>query len=194
MGTLPGIAREVIAAAPLLTPTMRVAGVDGPVPFRLKVTSMGKVGWWSDERGYRYVDRHPLTGAPWPAIPLTLLTLAHSALTAAGLSPAVEAFDTCLVNVYKAPDGRLGLHIDKTEADLSHPIVSISVGAPCLFSIELGGVAREVVIESGDVIVMAGEARRARHSVVRLLEPSLWSPRPPMAEGVRLNFTLRTAL
>lgn len=130
----------------------------------------------------------------WPPIPSTLLALAHGAMEAAGIEPAVERFDTCLINVYAAPDGRLGLHIDRTEADWTHPIVSISVGAPCEFAIVLGDVTRTVVIESGDVIVMADEARRARHSVVRLLPRSLWSPSPPMAEGVRLNFTLRTAL
>src|SRR5579863_7262037 len=57
--------RDVVRAAPLFQPYMpRTAK-----PFSVKMTNCGKLGWVADERGYRYQETHPVTGAPWPPIP-----------------------------------------------------------------------------------------------------------------------------
>ncbi len=63
---------EVIAEAPLFTPTMPRSGK----PMSVRMTNCGPLGWVTDkERGYRYQATHPVTGKPWPAIPLMLLDL-----------------------------------------------------------------------------------------------------------------------
>ena len=57
--------RAVIAEAPLFAPTMPRTGK----PFSVRMTNCGALGWVSDAGGYRYQERHPETGEPWPPIP-----------------------------------------------------------------------------------------------------------------------------
>jgi alkylated DNA repair protein (DNA oxidative demethylase) len=47
----------------------------GGRPFSVEMTNLGPLGWVSDRAGYRYQPTHPETGAPWPPMPETLLTL-----------------------------------------------------------------------------------------------------------------------
>lgn len=196
------IARAVVEVAPLLRPTMR----DG-TRMRLQITSAGDVGWWSDSRGYRYVDRHPVKGVTWPAIDpyvrdatLWVLRSVEQKICRATGHPfdaagAGAAIDTCLINLYERGDS-LGWHIDRTEEDRYLPIVTFSIGAAAVFEIELGGLVYELTLNSGDAIVMAGEARLARHRVARIVDPdplfTLAQPSPIKA-GTRLSFTLRRA-
>jgi alkylated DNA repair protein (DNA oxidative demethylase) len=55
--------RAVARAAPLFTPETRFGK-----PMSVQMTSAGGFGWYSDRRGYRYIDRHP-SGTRWPPIP-----------------------------------------------------------------------------------------------------------------------------
>jgi alkylated DNA repair protein alkB family protein 1 len=60
----------------------------------------------------------------------------------------------------------LGGHVDDMEADWTKPIVSISLGCKCIFL--LGGKTRDEVptamfLRSGDIVLMAGEARECFH-------------------------------
>lgn len=57
-------------------------------------------------------------------------------------------------------------HCDDVEADLAQPIVSISLGSPAIFL--AGGDTKDteplaLLLHSGDVVVMAGVARRRYH-------------------------------
>jgi alkylated DNA repair protein (DNA oxidative demethylase) len=97
--------------------------------------------------------------------------------------------DCCLVNHYGAK-ARMGLHRDADEADFSWPVLSISLGDPALFRI--GGTARSdptrsMLLESGDVVLLGGDARLAYHGVdrIRFGESGL------LPEGGRINLTLR---
>ena len=64
--------RAVVAQAPLFTPAMPRTGKE----MSVRMTNCGVLGWVTDkERGYRYQDRHPVTGRPWPPIPERLLAL-----------------------------------------------------------------------------------------------------------------------
>jgi alkylated DNA repair protein alkB family protein 1 len=63
----------------------------------------------------------------------------------------------------------LGGHVDDMEADWSKPIVSISLGCKAVFL--LGGASREesptaMFVRSGDVVLMAGPARRCFHGIL----------------------------
>src|SRR5579863_7716920 len=101
------------------------------------MTNCGDFGWVTDRRGYRYQPTDPLTGAPWPALPPVLLSLASEAAGAAGYPTSRP--DACLINRYE-PGARLTLHQDRNEQDLRHPIVSVSLGLPAVFL--FGGLQR----------------------------------------------------
>jgi alkylated DNA repair protein (DNA oxidative demethylase) len=171
--------RAITRAAPLFRPVVPNGG-----RMSVRMTSAGTVGWYADHRGYRYIDRHP-AGSPWPAIPESILKI-WDALSGASRRP-----DSCLVNFYDG-DARMGLHQDKDEADVSCPVVSISLGDDALFRI--GGTTRtggsdSVWLRSGDVVVMGGDARLCYHGIDRIApDTSTLLPR-----GGRINLTLRVA-
>jgi alkylated DNA repair protein (DNA oxidative demethylase) len=151
----------------------------------VEMTSLGPLGWITDAGGYRYEPRHPITREPWPPIPPALLEL-----WADVADPAVPP-DACLVNLYRA-GARMGLHRDSDEADLSVPVLSVSLGDTAIFRIGgpgRGDPSRSLRLSSGDVCVLAGDARLAYHGVDRILPGS--SQLVP--GGGRLNLTLRRA-
>ncbi|KHJ42244.1 putative alkylated DNA repair protein AlkB [Trichuris suis] len=64
-------------------------------------------------------------------------------------------------------------HVDNSERNLDHPLISISLGQPCVFLI--GGSTKEteptaLVLRSGDVLVMSGPSRLAYHAVPRIVK------------------------
>jgi alkylated DNA repair protein (DNA oxidative demethylase) len=157
----------------------------GGLPMRVRMTGLGPLNWITDAAGYRYECRHPETGRPWPAIPQMLLDL-----WAELADPAVPP-DACLVNHY-GEGARMGLHQDRDEADFGFPVLSVSLGDTAVFRI--GGRKRadptaSLKLSSGDVCLLAGEARLAFHGVDRVLSGS--SRLVP--GGGRINLTLRRA-
>ena len=152
------------------------------------LTNCGALGWVSDRRGYRYSALDPDSGQPWPPLPAPFADLATQAAAAAGF----DAFapDACLINRY-APGARMGLHQDRDERDLSHPIVSVSLGVPAVFlwgGLRRADRAERVLLFHGAVVVWGGVARLRFHGVapVRLSTHALTG-------GERSNFTLRRA-
>ena len=171
--------REILHSAPLYTPQMPRTGK----PFSVQMSNCGALGWVSDRRGYRYQETHPQSGKPWPDMPPELVEL-WDALTGYEAPP-----EACLVNYYHA-GARLGLHVDKDEMDMEAPILSISLGDTALF--RMGGPTRKsptcsVRLGSGDVLIMAQDARRAYHGVDRIYPGSS----NLLEEGGRFNLTLR---
>ncbi|MDI1280338.1 alpha-ketoglutarate-dependent dioxygenase AlkB [Brevundimonas sp.] len=171
--------RAVVAEAPLYRPE-----TPGGRPFSVQMTNCGPLGWVSDRTGYRYQPLHPATGRPWPAIPPMLLAL-WDRLAGADAPP-----DACLVNLYRGP-ARMGLHQDRDEADLTAPVLSVSLGDTAVFRIGAadGGPTRSLRLASGDVCALTGAARLARHGVDRVI-PGSSSCVPG---GGRINLTLRRA-
>ncbi|MEM7423052.1 MAG: alpha-ketoglutarate-dependent dioxygenase AlkB [Pseudomonadota bacterium] len=170
--------RAVIRLAPLV---QHVTAWGKPMTVRM--TSAGAVGWIIHRGKYRYADRHPGTGAPWPAIPQSVLAVWD------GVVPGGDAPNSCLINWYS--DGaRMGLHQDRDEGDFSHPVVSVSLGDPARF--RMGGTERSdpttsTVLNSGDVVVMGGAARLGFHGVDRVL----FGKGDLIPAGGRINITLR---
>lgn len=169
---------EAERSAPFYRPT-----TPGGRPFSVRMTNLGPLGWVSDRSGYRYQPCHPLTGDPWPPIPVVLLNLWRE------LTGAPDP-DACLVNLYDA-DARMGLHQDRDEADLNQPVLSVSLGDTAVFRIgpAAGGPTRAFRLASGDVCALTGSARLARHGIDRLLAGSSRL----LPQGGRLNLTLRRA-
>ena len=169
--------RDVVRAAPLFQP-------DTPYgkPMSVRMTAAGIYGWFSDKSGYRYIPAHP-TGRKWPDIPARVLKIWNDVT---GLSRQPEC---CLINYY-APDARMGMHQDKDEADFQWPVVSISLGDDALFRIgnkTRGGKTESAWLQSGDVVVMGGEARLIYHGVDRI-KPGTSTL---LEKGGRVNLTLR---
>lgn len=142
--------------------------VPGGGRMSVAMSNCGAAGWTSDTRGYRYAADDPLSGRPWPAMPLVIRDLAVAAAEAAGFRGFAP--DTCLINLYE-PGARMGLHQDRDEPDAFAPVVSLSLGLPAVF--QFGGLGRgdrvtRIVLEHGDVAVWGGGARRAFHGVMAL--------------------------
>lgn len=169
--------RDVVAAAPLFSPETRWGK-----PMSVRMTSAGRYGWFSDRRGYRYIERHP-TGVDWPEIPASVMAVWRA------LAPDARPPDCCLVNFYR--DGaKMGLHQDRDEADFTQPVLSISLGNDALFRIggtERGGKTQSTWLESGDVMLLTGASRRAYHGIDRLRGGSS----NLLVDGGRINLTLR---
>jgi alkylated DNA repair protein (DNA oxidative demethylase) len=172
--------RAVIAAAPLLRPTMPRSGK----PFSVLMTNCGTLGWVSDrDGGYRYQSTHPETGRPWPPIP-DLLGEVWDAV--AGYRAPPEA---CLVNYYAA-GARLGSHRDEDEDDARAPVVSVSLGDDATFHVagaRRADAKRRLVLRSGDVFVLGGAARDFYHGIDRIHPGTA----DLLAEGGRFGLTLR---
>jgi DNA oxidative demethylase len=172
--------RGVIAEAPLYIPAMPRTGK----LMSVRMTNCGALGWVTDQdRGYRYQARHPITGRPWPAIPAELIDLWSEV---AGYPMPPEA---CLVNYYSHV-AKMGSHRDADEQDFAAPVVSVSLGDDAVFHV--GGPRRSdpktrMILKSGDVVVLGGEARLAYHGIDRMLPATSVL----LAEGGRINLTLR---
>jgi alkylated DNA repair protein (DNA oxidative demethylase) len=182
------------AAPTLLEQAARIAQA---APFRhlitpggyimtVAMTNCGRVGWVSDQTGYRYDRADPDTGAPWPAMPGAFLDLAARAATEAGF-PHYDP-DACLINRYLA-GAKLGLHQDRDEKDAWAPIVSVSLGLPAVFL--WGGKrradpVRRIRLENGDIVVWGGPARFVYHGIAPLKDGQ-----HPLTGSARINLTFR---
>lgn len=172
--------RRIVEKAPLYRPAMPRTGKS----FSVEMTNCGTLGWISDAaRGYRYEDRHPATGQPWPEIPDELMQLWRN------VSCCDAPPQACLINYYR-PGARLGSHVDADEEDRTAPVVSVSLGDDAVFHV--GGQKRHdaktrVILASGDVVVLGGPARLAYHGIDRIKAGTSGI----LAEGGRFNLTLR---
>jgi alkylated DNA repair protein (DNA oxidative demethylase) len=192
---LRGFARDTAARL-----VAEVDGITAVAPFRNMVTpggfrmsvgmtNCGRAGWVTDRKGYRYEPVDPITGMPWPALPECFRHLAATAAEAAGY-PGFEP-DACLINLYE-PGTRLSLHRDENERDMTAPIVSVSLGLPAIFMFggnRRGDRPRQVLLESGDIVVWGGLDRLVYHGVAPLADGN-----DPLTGSRRINLTFRKAL
>ncbi|KAL3501015.1 hypothetical protein ACH5RR_035464 [Cinchona calisaya] len=107
---------------------------------------------------------------PHNKIPEALCCLAKR-LAEPAMPPGQEFLPEAAIVNYFALGDMLGGHLDDMEKDWSKPIVSISLGCKAIFL--LGGKSREdpphaMFLRSGDVVLMAQEARECFHGVPRI--------------------------
>jgi len=203
---LPG----VVVLPAWLTPDLRVELVrrcrawadesGGAQPPRMRngtpmSVAMVGLGWhWYP---YRYSrtrdDRDGGRALPFP--PWLGALAARALADARGLEPSVATApfepDVALVNWY-GPEARMGMHADSDEV-VDAPVVSFSVGATAVFRFgHAAGRGRpwvDLPLESGDVVVFGGPARRAYHGVPKLVRGTS-DPAVGDLSG-RLNVTVR---
>lgn len=147
--------RQVLAQQPL-----QAAYTAGGLPMSVRTSNCGEWGWAA---GYTRSD--PVTGLPWPRMPLFLQQQAQALSALAGYLGFDP--DVCLINCYDV-GAKMGLHHDADEKDKTAPIVSVSLGLPCTFV--WGGLARSDPVRSfrlehGDVLVWGGASRMVFHGV-----------------------------
>lgn len=165
--------------------------------MRVRMNCLGH--HWS-AKDYKYHgQRVDVDNLPCAPVPHPLQLMAQRALIDTGYIEAhqVRPYDVCIVNWYPEATGRLGDHVDNSESDETkrsgYPIVSLSVGAACLFRI--GGLARndpyeQMTLESGDVVIFGRSMRLAYHGVKKIL-PGTTPLQLGLAEPGRINLTFR---
>lgn len=177
--------KDILAAAPPAQARTRGGGLTSAA-----MTNCGRVGWWSDARGYRYQPQRPDTGGSWPPIPSAFYAVVREAMATTPW-PAFNP-DACLINYY-GPGTKMGLHQDRDEKDFSQPILTVCLGDDADFLV--GGFSRadkavSVVVSSGDVLIMGGASRMRFHGI-RKIYPGT-SPLSDIAG--RYSLTFRKAL
>lgn len=174
------IGHAVRGPAPFWRPTMPRTGQ----PMSVVLSNFGDLGWVSDqEGGYRYESHHPKTGKKWPPMPPILLDIWRD-LTDCSVLP-----EACLINYYRE-GAKMGMHVDADEYALGAPIVSISLGDPARYRIGgpiRGGKTHSLKLSSGDVVVLAGEARQCYHGIDKVF----YGQSRLIPKGGRINLTMR---
>ncbi|OEL17348.1 Alpha-ketoglutarate-dependent dioxygenase alkB, partial [Dichanthelium oligosanthes] len=137
-------------------------------------TLVRKLRWSTLGLQFDWSKRNYDVSLPHNKIPDALASLAKNMAIPA--MPSGEEFkpEAAIVNYY-GPSDMLGGHVDDMEVDWTKPIVSISLGCKCIFL--LGGKTRDEVptamfLRSGDIVLMAGEARECFHGVPRIFTES----------------------
>ena len=169
-----------VTKAPFYQPTMPRTGA----PLSVVMSNFGPLGWVTDKyKGYRYEAAHPKTGVPWPELPEMLGQLWDAV---SGFSARPEA---CLINWYRG-GAKMGLHVDNDELDVQAPVVSVSLGDPAMFrlgGLKRGGPTQGLKLFSGDVVVLAGEARLCHHGVSKVY----YGESALVPRGGRIKLTMR---
>ncbi|MBA4708812.1 DNA oxidative demethylase AlkB [Aquitalea aquatica] len=174
---------QVLQQAPL-----RHMQTPGGHTMSVAMSNCGQLGWISDQHGYRYSAKDPVSGLPWPELPPILAELASTWAGAAGFDGFHS--NACLINCY-APGSRMSLHQDRDERDFSQPIVTLSLGLPARFM--QGGGQRQsahqkITLRHGDVLVFGGPARLCFHGIMPLADG--WHP---LLGSRRISLTFRCA-
>jgi alkylated DNA repair protein (DNA oxidative demethylase) len=166
------IERELIAALRDIAEQAPFRHMQTPGGHQMSVamTNCGSAGWVTDRSCYRYDGLDPVSGKPWPSMPLIFRELAGQAAAQGGFAGFLP--DACLINRYQ-PGARMSLHQDKDERDFENPIVSVSLGLPAIFL--FGGSKRSdrpqrYRLEHGDIVVWGGPSRLFFHGVAPLTD------------------------
>ncbi|RQM15349.1 hypothetical protein DD237_003583 [Peronospora effusa] len=101
-------------------------------------------------------------------VPELLQQLGARSAAACGMTLTAEAV---IVNYYKTKSS-MGGHRDDVEYTMDYPVVSVSLGCRCVFL--MGGHRKddpplELLLQSGDIVIMGGESRTCYHGVARIL-------------------------
>lgn len=192
-----GEQRQIVKIVRAISPGFYVPRTRWGQAMNLRMNCLGR--HWS-ARDYKYhPTRTDVDGLPCAPIPPTLQEIAARALLVTEYPKPAELrpYDTCIVNWYDEARGKLGDHRDNSESAEAlasgYPIVSLSIGASCIFRIgglERRGEYEQHVLESGDLVIFGRSKRLAYHGVKKIL-PGTTPPRLGFDEPGRINLTFR---
>jgi DNA oxidative demethylase len=149
---------------------------------------------------YKYTKIRDIDGRKVAPVPDFLQALARRAVRETNYwhgPGGVPDYDICIVNLYDEAVGKLGVHADNSESKESlaagYPVVSLSIGASCVFTI--GQVSRKDpqvshVLDSGDLVLFGRSMRLAYHGVTKIIKGTT-PPELGFKEPGRLNLTFR---
>ncbi len=150
---------KIISKSPFFTPMLPRFNK----PFKIKISNAGKWGWTSNNKGYKYVEKHPVTKKKWPKIPFSLIYLWQLHCC------KIKMPDSCLINLYSFPNSNLGLHQDKNEKDLAYPVLSISLGSDAIFSYGKNkNDLSEICLKTGSICILRDSTRLYYHGVKKI--------------------------
>jgi alkylated DNA repair protein alkB family protein 1 len=97
-----------------------------------------------------------------------------------------------IVNFYQPGDTLTG-HVDRSELNMTVPLISLSLGASCIFL--LGGAERNdpvlpILLRSGDILVLSGPSRAFYHGVPRILSSHHMETKDEDTDETRLALKL----
>ncbi len=140
------------------------------------VSLIRRIRWATLGYQYDWTTKTYPPAAEAPSFPADLAAWAEAIAGGACSSPSIQpaapfVAQAGIVNFYQSSDS-LTSHVDRSEENQQAPLVSLSLGASCIFL--LGGPSRDdpvmpVLLQSGDVLIMAGESRKFFHGVPRIL-------------------------
>lgn len=144
-------------------------------PFQLLMTQtdvaalIKKIRWVTLGYQYNWTTKEYDFERPPIAFPKNLALWSSQICEAAGLGAFVA--EAGIVNFYQPGDTLTG-HVDRSEQNMRVPLISLSLGADCIFL--LGGASRNdpvlpILLRSGDIIFMCGPSRSYYHGVPRIL-------------------------
>ena len=141
-----------------------------------------RLRWAALGTPYDWSSRSYVPHADIRAVAAPFTELAHRICTA--LVGHQLRGDVALVNLY-GTGCTLSGHVDDAEADgcETAPVVSISLGVPAVLLLQNAAASGDsstavtpLLLRSGDIVVLSGPARRARHGVPRVLTPGDAAP------------------
>lgn len=170
--------RKIAIQAPLMTFKIN------NYPMKVEMTSCGKYAWLIENNQYKYSQIHPITKQPFPPIPQIILDI---------IKPITEMIEepnyqpeTCLINFYRN-NSKLGFHQDNSETNLKPAIISISLGNSAIFQIKENSEIKEILLESGDILILNKKSRLAYHAISRIIP----NTNNLLRSESRLNLTIR---
>jgi alkylated DNA repair protein alkB family protein 1 len=151
-------------------------------------TTLSKVRWATLGYQYNWTERS-YSADQHVSFPSQLGELAVKIAEKCGESILPQAG---IVNFY--PEGQvMGGHVDDGEEARENPVVSVSIGSPCVFI--LGGHTKKEVpvallLRSGDCVVLGGKARLRYHGVSKVFVAS-HGPPPSLLPSQASTYTLK---
>jgi len=148
---------------------------DPSLPLRIDPTSLlHRLRWTTLGYNYEWTTKSYIFDPPPPPIPSVLTRISKTILAHSYNFHGYEASSFCpqagIINYYRGKD-RLTGHVDRSELNMDAPLVSLSFGISAILL--MGGDTVDVepsaiLVRSGDIIIMSGEARKCFHGIVIL--------------------------
>jgi alkylated DNA repair protein alkB family protein 1 len=169
---LPGDSLWEIESAHLQDLQLQEPPLPTSIPTNLRLSQLRWVtlGYQYDWTLRSYPDQVvPEADNPTP-FPMALAALCRKLVSACGYDAGVFRPEAGIVNFYPH-NAVMGAHTDEVEKTHEPPVVSISLGPPCVFLV--GGLTKNdkplaLLLRTGDVVVMGGLSRLRYHAVPRV--------------------------